>query len=129
MGRRGLLVGITTPTKDPAIKVITDLGFVNFDPLEDLPAVMFTNGIVDSHHAINICGLVYGPSFVEIENHEGAIQYVNGAIFGGGGIFLKAHDGGLGVIAIRQDPNTMDKLAVMNSKGKGLIRIGFAIER
>ncbi len=106
---------------------ILGLGYANFTVEDDLPAVMFNNGIVDFHRHTNICGAVYGPSFIEIENKTGVLQYFNGAIFGGGGIYFEAHASGQGDIAVRHDKNTTDRLAVMGNKGQGLVRTGYAI--
>jgi len=49
---------------------------------------MYNIGILDIHGNANISGVLYTPSFVEIENKQnGQIQYFNGSIIGGGGIF------------------------------------------
>jgi hypothetical protein len=102
--------------------------YTNFTATEDYPAVMFNNGIVDYHGKTNICGVVYGPSFVEIENKtSGNIQYFNGAIYAGGGIFLEGNSSGYQ--AVRYDGNAVDSLTTLNNKGQKLTRIGFAIEK
>lgn len=88
---------------------------------------MFNNGVIDIHDAANVCGGVYDPSFVEIENKASLLHYFNGAIFGGGGIFLESKAGG--VQAIRFDPNTINELGTMANKGKRLTTTGSAIER
>ena len=80
-----------TATPMPHQVNITSHGKDNFSAEDDLPAVMFNNGIIDYHHNTNICGVVYGPSFIEIENkNSGQLQYFNGAIFGEAGSTSKA---------------------------------------
>lgn len=102
-------------------------GFTDYTPGEDIPAVMFNNGIVDFHGKTNICGMVYGPSFIEIENKTaGNVQYFNGAIYGGGGVYLEGNSSS-GYTAIRYDSNTMDGIRTLDGKGLILARIGMAI--
>ncbi len=103
--------------------------YENFAPDDDYPAVMFNNAIVDMHHDVNVCGVVYGPSFVEFESTDSSKkdQYINGAIYGGGGIYVRSSDNPVAKQAIRYDPNTVDKLQTMNGKGQVLMRTGFAI--
>ena len=51
---------------------------VSNDTSDDLPALMYNVGILDIHGNANICGGVYSPSFMEIENKEdGNLQYFN----------------------------------------------------
>jgi hypothetical protein len=116
------------PSKRPDSVDISPL-FTNFTATEDIPAVMFNNGIVDYHGNTNICGMVYGPSFIEIENKtSGNIQYFNGAIYGGGGVYLEGN-ASAGFTAIRYDSNTVDGIRTLDGKGQVLTRIGFAIEK
>jgi len=115
------------PEKQPYKVDITADGFDNFEPTDDMPAVMFNNGIVDFHGAVNICGVVYGPAFIEIENKDGNLQYFNGAVFGGGGVFLEAYKGGDGTIAIRHDRQTIDELPLFDQSAAKLTRVGYAI--
>ncbi|MFQ5504151.1 MAG: hypothetical protein ACE5F1_05035 [Planctomycetota bacterium] len=100
--------------------------FSNFRKGDDLPALMFNTGIVDIHGAANVCGVVYGPSFTEIENKQGLTQYFNGSIIGGAGIYVEGH-GSSGLQAIRYDPNTLSNLVTKDNKGKVLTRIGLAV--
>jgi len=116
-------------TKQPQKVDISFDGFENFRQDDDLPAVMFNNGIVDFHGEVNVCGLVYGPAFIEIENKNANVMYINGALFGGGGVYLQAHGSGDGVIAIHHDPNTTDRLALFDNTAALLERIGYTIVR
>jgi hypothetical protein len=107
------------PSKKPSAVDISGLGFENFTDDDDLPALMFNTGIVDQHGASNICGLIYGPSFVELENKAGQVQYFNGSILGGAGVLVEGHDS-TGYTIIAFDPNTIDRLATAAGAGKGL---------
>jgi hypothetical protein len=97
--------------KDPRGKAIT--GYEPFGQNEDMPAMMYSGGIVDVHHDANISGVVYTPDFVEIEHKEknNEVQYVNGAVIAGAGIYLESNHCG-GGIAIVYDPDTLDDLKV-----------------
>ncbi len=106
-------------TKKPRAVDISGAGFENFTANDDFPALMFNTGVVDQHGASNICGLVYGPSFIEIENKNGGLQYFNGAILGGGGVYIEGN-GSSGNTVINFDPATVDLLPTQGSKGKGL---------
>ena len=110
----------TNPAKDPyQIDIKSSYPqFDNFAPGDDLPALMYNIGILDIHGPVNICGVVYSPSFMEIENKgSGATQYFNGSLIGGGGIYLdNGNKASQTVVAF--DPNALDKLATSGSKGK-----------
>jgi len=103
---------------------ISGAGFSNFVEGDDFPALMFNTGIVDIHGGANISGLVYGPSFIEIENKEGNLQYFNGAILGGAGVLLQGNDSA-GSIVVKFDRSTINRLATQNAKGQGLQVIGW----
>ncbi len=68
---------------------------------------------MDIHHEANISGVVYSPDLVEIEQKKknNEVQYINGAVIGGAGIYLESSScaGGIAVIL---DPDTFDKLKV-----------------
>ena len=122
--------GYDTPWANNALKPsavdITGNGYKNFVPTDDLPALMFNTGIVDIHGGTNISGLVYGPSFIEIENKDGALQYFNGSILGGGGVLLQG-DSDSGDIVVKFDPSTINRLATDDAKGQGLRVIGWRV--
>jgi len=105
---------------------ITGGGFENFESDDDMPAIMFNTGIVDQHGSTNICGLIYGPSFVELENKSGGLQYYNGSILGGTGVYIEGN-ASAGSTVINFDGNTIDKLATQGGKGLGLRIIGWRV--
>ena len=79
----------TNPAKNPVLINITSKGFANFTAADDLPAYMYNNAILDMHGNINVCGAVYSPCYMEIENKQaGQMQYIKGAIICGGGIYI-----------------------------------------
>lgn len=78
-----------TPAKDPRKADLTPYGYASFAENDDLPALMFDTGTVDIHDEANVCGAVYGASFIEIENNRSQRQYFNGIVIGGAGVYLK----------------------------------------
>jgi hypothetical protein len=80
---------------------------------------MYNVGILDIHGPANICGVVYSPSFMEIENkQDGQIQYFKGTLIGGGGILLENNKRATTIVSY--DPNALDLLATSGGKGKSL---------
>ncbi|GDY23653.1 hypothetical protein LBMAG56_50000 [Verrucomicrobiota bacterium] len=109
----------SNPAKNPANVDITSRGFANFTPYDDLPALMYNVGILDMHGPVNISGVVYSPSFMEIENkQDGQIQYFKGSLIGGGGILVENNKRATSIVSY--DPNAMDILASSGTKGKSL---------
>ena len=110
----------SNPAKDPFTLDIkgTYPAYENFAPGDDLPALMYNIGILDIHGPANICGVVYSPSFMEIENKgSGTTQYFNGSLIGGGGVLLDNGNSGSKTV-VNYDPNALDRLATSGSKGK-----------
>jgi hypothetical protein len=105
------------PAKNPVNVNITAKGFENFTPQDDLPALMYNNAILDMHGDVNICGAVYSPSFMEIENKgAGQTQYIKGALIGGGGIFVENNLAATTIISL--DPKAIQHLATLGARGK-----------
>jgi len=106
----------TEASKDPAYINISP-AFQNFAPTDDLPALAYNIGILDIHGGANICGVVYTPSFMEIENkQDGQIQYFKGSLIGGGGIYFQNNNNATSIISY--DPAALDRLATEANKGK-----------
>ncbi len=83
--------------------------YQNFSAGDDFPAMMYNNGIIDIHSNAYISGVLYTPSFVEMEvKHPGDTQFVSGQIIAGGGVFLEAKSGPLTIV---YNENTVDSLA------------------
>jgi hypothetical protein len=100
-----------TASKDPRGFDLTPYGYPSFAVDDDLPALMFQTGTVDIHHDANICGAVYGPSFIEIENKHDNIQYFNGIVVGGGGIYVNGSTNSAAGQVFAFDPTVVDALA------------------
>jgi hypothetical protein len=91
--------------------------YSNFTHEDDLPALMYSIGILDIHGNANISGVLYTPSFVEIENkQDGQVQYIRGSIIGGAGVLVE--NGKAAKSVVYYDPKTLDKLATSGTKGK-----------
>jgi len=102
--------------KDPTKVDITAAGYANFLPGDDMPALMFDNGTVDIHQECNICGVVYTPTYMEVENKHNARQYFNGSIITGGGIYWETGSSP-GVQVLNFDQATVDSLATFDLRG------------
>lgn len=76
-------------TKNPVNIDISSKGYANFTAADDLPAFVNTIGVFDIHGVLNVSGVMYTPSYVEIENKENATQYVRGAVINSYGMYLE----------------------------------------
>jgi hypothetical protein len=111
---------IKDPSKQWANADITGAGFKNFGEKDDLPALMYNIGTLDVHGPANVCGAVYSPSFLEIENkQDGQLQYFKGMLIAGGGIYVENDKSG-GISVISYDAKSVDLLATAGSKGKNV---------
>ena len=91
--------------------------FVNFTASDDLPAMMYNIGIFDIHGNVNVSGVLYSPSFFEIENKaDGQLQYFKGALIGGGGIYYENVHRSTSIISY--DSHALDQLATAGNNGK-----------
>jgi len=113
--------------KDP-VNLNIQPDFANFRASDRFPALVYTNGIIDLEDAVNISGLVYGPGLIEIENKAGKIQYINGEVYAGGGVYIEGH-ASTGFTVIKFDENSVMNLVTQDSKARELVRTGFVILR
>ena len=108
--------------KNPINVDITSKGFENFTAADNLPALMYNNAILDIHGNANICGVVYSSSFMEIENkQDGQTQYFNGALIGGGGIYVE--NGRAANSIVTYDPKAVGNLATAGGRGKSVVAV------
>jgi hypothetical protein len=113
----------TDNTKNPTNIDITTKGFPNFTPTEDLPALMYSIGEVDIHGPANVCGVMYTPSYSEIENKtDGQTQYFKGVLIIGQGLYLENTSKATTVVSY--DAKALDNLATKLSKGK-LVKVAY----
>ena len=118
---------VLSADKDPRLVDITSAGYQNFTATDDLPALMFRTGTVSILRDANVCGMVYGPSFVEIENANARNQYFNGTIVGGAGMFIQGSGGTGGYQVFAFDMNAVDELSTFNNKGKAPVLTSYAV--
>jgi hypothetical protein len=108
------------PTKDPARINIVPYGYQNFTTNDDLPALVYSIGVVDLHGPLDISGALYTPSYMEIENKQpDQIQYIKGCVIMGAGIYFENTQRGSTSI-ISYGANTVDSLATLPGMGKTL---------
>lgn len=108
------------PNKNPANIIITPYGYQNFTTNDDLPALVYSIGVVDLHGPLDICGAMYTPSYMEIENKQpNQIQYIKGCVIMGAGIYFENTQRGSTSI-ISYDANAVDSLATLPGMGKQL---------
>jgi hypothetical protein len=116
------------PTKNPTninINASTNLainakGYANFTAADDLPAEIYTIGVLDMHGNANICGVLYTPSYMEIENKvSGNTQYIRGSLIMGNGIYYENTSGGTSIISF--DGGAVDALTTLGGAGKSVL--------
>lgn len=108
----------TDPTKNPTNINITSLGYSNFMAGDDMPAEIYTIGVLDMHGPADICGVLYTPSYMEIENkNNNQTQYIRGALIMGNGIYYE-NTSSSSTSIISFDPNTLDSLVTLGGAGK-----------
>jgi hypothetical protein len=104
-------------SKNPTNINLTPKNFANVTPDEDLPALLYSIGILDIHGNANVSGVMYTPSFCEIENKaDNQIQYFKGSIIMGLGIYFENTHKSSSVISF--DSRTLDSLATIGGAGK-----------
>jgi hypothetical protein len=109
----------TDTTKSPTNINIVPKGFQNFVGTDDLPALLYSIGVVDIHGGVNISGVVYTPSYIELENKSSATQYIKGSVIMGYGIYYENSSSSISIISF--DKNTVDSLTTLNSAGKQVV--------
>jgi hypothetical protein len=89
------------PNKNPINIDITSKGFANFTSEDEFPALIYNNTTLDLHGPVNICGAIYSPGYVEIENRpDPKLQYVRGPIIAGAGVYLENIYSGTSIFSI-----------------------------
>jgi hypothetical protein len=107
----------TDSTKNPTNIDITARGFSNFLPGDDLPAEIYTIGCLDMHGNANISGVLYTPSYMEIENKtSGNTQYIRGSLIMGNGIYYEDTSAATSIISF--DSSAVDSLTTLGGAGK-----------
>jgi hypothetical protein len=106
-------------SKNP-INVNISPTYPNFQAGDDLPALLYSIGEVDMHGPLNICGAVYTPSYIEIENmNDSQTQYIRGVVIMGNGIYFEnTHNNSTSIISY--DQNAIQNLTTSNNVGKSV---------
>lgn len=90
---------------------------IRSDKFEDIPAYLYTGGLVDMHYHVNISGLVYVPQAMELEQKSAAArQYIMGGIIVRDSFFLET---GGGITLIGGDPDSYSGALVSATSGVG----------
>ncbi len=67
----------------PGIGGILTANDIRSDAFEDIPTYLYSGGLIDMHHHVNISGLVYVPQGMELEAKDSTAptqQYIYGAV-------------------------------------------------
>ncbi|HXS69703.1 MAG TPA: hypothetical protein VN761_12725, partial [Candidatus Polarisedimenticolia bacterium] len=111
----------TDATKNPTNIDITSKGYANFQAGDDFPAEIYTIGVLDMHGPADISGVLYTPSYMEIENKQSSqTQYIRGSLIMGNGIYYENNQNGSTSI-ISYDSGAVDSLVTAGGAGKAIL--------
>ena len=118
---------VVSAAKDPRLVDITAQGYANFSATDDMPALMYRTGTASILRDANICGTVYAPSFIELENKNAREQFIYGTVIGGGGMYIEGSGGTGGNQVFAFDPNAVDQLTTFDNRGKSPVISSYAV--
>jgi hypothetical protein len=91
----------TNATKNPINISITSLGYSNIVAGEDIPALMYSGGVLPLKGNVNISGIVYTPNFAElVTTTDGQLQYIRGSMIVGAGLFDQNKNASISIISL-----------------------------
>ena len=103
-------IGFTVPSGATMASPLT-VANIRSSSFEDLPTYLYTGGLVDMHHHMNVSGLIYVPQSAEIEQKfSGITMYMNGGLIVRDGFFLEGRAGGITLIS--SDPQSFSSIKV-----------------
>lgn len=103
-------IGFTVPPSANLASPLTK-NDIRSSTFEDLPTYLYTGGLVDMHHHMNISGLIYVPQSSEIEQKfAGISMYINGGLVVRDGFFFEGKPGGITLIS--SDPQSFSSIKV-----------------
>jgi len=103
-------IGFTVPSGATMASPLT-LANIRSSSFEDVPTYLYTGGLVDMHHHMNVSGLLYVPQSAEIEQKfSGITMYMNGGLIVRDGFFLEGRAGGITLIS--SDPQSFSSIKV-----------------
>lgn len=116
-------LGFETPDAVAADGILS-VDEIRSDNFEDIPVYIYTGGLVDMHHHVNVSGLVYVPQAMELEQKQGSTrQYISGGVIVRDGFFIEARSGG--VTLISSDPTSFAHIKVL----EGAVSGGFSVAK
>jgi len=95
--------------------------YIRSESFGDIPALIYTGGLIRIKHHTNISGLVYAAQAIEISQNDigdSSKQYINGAVLTRNGFYFEATNGGITLIGNNPDSYSKTKLAPNNKVGK-----------
>jgi len=99
---------------DESLSITKDM--IRSDKFEDIPALLYTGGLVDMHHHVNVSGLVYVPQSIELEQKTSdGIQYVAGAIMVRDGFYVEGNTSGNSITYFANDPGTYSQIPLAST--------------
>lgn len=94
--------------------------FQNIQPGDDMPAMIYSTGVLDMHGNCDISGVLYTPCYVELENKSSSqIQYIKGSVICGFGMYYENLQKSTSIVSY--DPNALDSLVTIGSAGKAVV--------
>jgi hypothetical protein len=102
---------------------------IGFKLDDDLPAIATDGGALEILRGANVCGIVYAPSFLRIEDPADEPQFFQGGLIAGAGIFAQSGATANGAQVIAFDPSTFDSLRTFDRLGKAPVLTGYLIDK
>ncbi|HWY78244.1 MAG TPA: hypothetical protein VN281_21695, partial [Verrucomicrobiae bacterium] len=91
----------TNAADNPINVSITSLGYSNVVAGENIPALMYSGGILALRGNVNISGIVFTPNFAEmVTTADGQLQYIRGTMIAGGGVFDQNKNASISIISL-----------------------------
>lgn len=116
-------LGYVVPS-DATLNAPLTLSNLRSNAFEDIPVYLYTGGLVDMHHHMNVSGLIYVPQAAEIEAKMNDAahptrMYMMGGLIVRDGFFLEGKSGS--VTLITSDPQSFSSLRVLSSAIQGAV--------
>jgi hypothetical protein len=103
----------TNAAKNPINISITSLGYSNIVAGEDIPALMYSGGVLPLKGNVNISGIVYTPNFAElVTTTDGQLQYIRGTMIVGAGLFDQNKNAAISIISLDPRLTGLARVAV-----------------
>lgn len=107
----------TTAWKNLGFRIDDSIGttitndIIRSDRFEDLPALIYTGGLVTITNNVNVSGLLYIPQFMDMRNNAmNGTQYVSGAVIVRDAFFISGIPANNGITYYANDPDTYSQI-------------------